>query len=275
VKKISQKAITAAVGDLCIKANLFLRRDVETALKKAARTETLPRARRILLQLLENAAAARRDRVAICQDTGLPVVFVDIGRGVDVTDVDMVGAIDRGVADGYRRGYLRSSIVLNPLRRHAGSGFAPAVIHFNFTTRQGLKLTVLPKGFGCENKTQLKMFLPTATVGRIASFVVQAVRDAGPDACPPYVVGVGVGGSSDYACQLAKEALLRPVGKLSRAPEAAQLEKDILKACNATGIGPMGLGGRTTVLGVSVLIAGLPVCVNISCHALRSASACL
>jgi fumarate hydratase subunit alpha len=277
MKTLTEKAIAAAVSDLCVKANCFLRADVRAALVKAAAAETNPRARRILDRLLENADAARCDRVAICQDTGLPVIFVSIGRGVDVMDLDLERAINRGVSDGYRKGFLRDSVVLDPLDRRGASTSVPGVVHFSFNRHPGLRITVLPKGFGCENKTQLKMFLPTSSPEDIEAFIVGAVRDAGPDACPPYVVGVGIGGSSDVACRLAKEALLRPVGKPSRQERLVRMEKRLFKSCNATGIGPMGLGGKTTVLGVHILtnpthIAGLPVCVNISCHALRSAS---
>jgi fumarate hydratase subunit alpha len=265
---------------LCVKANCVLRPDVASALKKAAIAETNPRARRILNQLLENADAAKCDRVAICQDTGLPIVFVEIGRGMDVFGLNLERAINQGIADGYRKGFLRNSVILDPLDRRAGSTNAPGVIHFSFKSQPRLKITVMPKGFGCENKTQLKMFLPTSTPSSIEAFVVQSVRDAGPDACPPYVVGVGIGGSSDVACQLSKQALLRPVGTFGKQGRVAKMEKNVLKKCNATGIGPMGLGGKTTVLGVHILtnpthIAGLPVCVNISCHALRSATVIL
>lgn len=270
--------IAACVSKLCIEANIHLRRDVKTALERSVKAEQNPRAKKILRELLLNARIAREDKVALCQDTGLPIVFVDMGRKVDITGVDMTRAINRGIEEGYRKGSLRNSVILDPLARSAGPRFSPCVIHLRFVSQAGLKITVLPKGFGCENKTRLRMFNPTAPLEEIKDFIVYAVKEAGPDACPPYVVGVGIGASADYACQLAKEALLRPLGKKNRLKFVAGLETGLLQEMNRLNIGPMGLGGNTTVLGVHILtrpthIAGLPVCVNISCHALRSASA--
>lgn len=280
MKKISEKDITRAAARLCVEANIHLRSDVLAALKKALMLEKNIRAKKILGDLLENAAIADKERIALCQDTGMPVVFIEIGRDIDLCGCDMARAVNKGVEDGYKKGCLRDSIISDPLLRLKKSGYSPAVIHFDFTRQKGLKLTVLPKGFGCENKTVLKMFNPTVSAAEIKDFVVSAVKEAGPDACPPYIVGVGIGGTSDYACQLAKKALLRPIYKRSRLSHAARLENDILKEVNGLNIGPMGLGGRTTALAVNIdtyptHIAGLPVCVNISCHVLRSASAVL
>jgi fumarate hydratase subunit alpha len=276
MRKIKAKDIQACVCRLVLKANVQLRHDVRRAISAAAAKETSARGRRILGELLENAKVARQDNLALCQDTGLPVVFVEIGRDVDVSGVPVARAAQEGVAQGYREGSLRNSIVPDPLRR-GRPGFGPCIVHTSFVRSKGFKVTLLPKGFGCENKTQLKMMPPTADANDIEDFVVGAVRDAGPDACPPYIVGVGIGGSSDYACQLAKEALLRPMDKRSRIPHVARMEKNLMRRLNRLGIGPMGLGGKATVLGVNILtypthIAGLPVCVNISCHVLRSAS---
>ena len=280
MKRITEKMITACVSKLCRKANIHLRRDAETALKRSVKTERSPRAKKILKQLLENAKIAREDKVALCQDTGLPIVFVDIGKNVDITGIDMTHAINRGIEEGYRKGCLRNSVVCDPLVRSVSPRFSPSVIHVRFVRRNGLKITILPKGFGCENKTRLRMFNPTAPLEEIKDFIVYTIKEAGPDACPPYIVGVGIGGSADYACQLAKEALLRPLGKKNHLKFVAGLETGLLKEMNRLNIGPMGLGGNTTVLGVHILtspthIAGLPVCVNISCHVLRSASAVL
>ena len=280
MKRITEKMITTCVSKLCIEANIRLRRDVETALKKSVKTEQSSRAKKILNQLLENAKIAREDKVALCQDTGLPIVFVDVGKNVDITGIDMTHAINRGVEEGYRKGSLRNSVVLDPLARSGSPRFSPSVIHVRFVRQVGLKITLLPKGFGCENKTRLRMFNPTTPLEEIKNFIVYTVKEAGPDACPPYVVGVGIGGSADYACQLAKEALLRPLGKKNHLKFVAGLETDLVKEMNKLDIGPMGLGGKTTVLGVHILtspthIAGLPVCVNISCHVLRSASVVL
>ncbi len=278
--KVNEGDITRAVARLCVEANIHLRPDVLNALKKALALEKNIRAKKILSELLENAAIADKERVALCQDTGMPVVFIEIGRDVDLSGLDVVGAVNKGVREGYKKGSLRDSVVSDPLLRLKKSGYTPAVIHFDFTRGKGLKITVLPKGFGCENKTVLKMFNPTDSVECIKDFVVSVVRQAGPDACPPYVVGVGIGGTADCACQLSKKALLRPIHKQNPLSHAACLENDILKEVNALNIGPMGLGGRTTALAVNVEtypthIAGLPVCVNISCHVLRSASVIL
>jgi len=276
MRKISSQAIRECVSRLALEANVRLRGDVRRAISAAAAKETSTRGRRILRELLENARIARHDNLALCQDTGLPVVFVEIGPDVDVSGVPVAQAAQEGIAHGYREGFFRNSIVADPLRR-GKPGFGPCIVHTSFVRNKGFRVTLLPKGFGCENKTQLKMMPPTADAKDIEDFVVGAVKDAGPDACPPYIVGVGIGGSSDYACQLAKEALLRPIDKRSRVPHAARMEKDLIQRLNRLGIGPMGLGGKTTVLGVNILlypthIAGLPVCVNISCHVLRSAS---
>ncbi|MFB3919906.1 MAG: fumarate hydratase [Candidatus Velamenicoccus archaeovorus] len=276
MRKISSQAIRECVSRLVLEANVRLRGDVRRAISAAAARETSARGRRILQELLENAKVARHDNLALCQDTGLPVVFVEIGPDADVSGVNVTGAVQEGVARGYREGFFRDSIVADPLRR-GKPGFGPCIVHVSFVRSNGFKVTVLPKGFGCENKTQLKMMPPTADAKDIEDFIVEVVKDAGPDACPPYIVGVGIGGSSDYACQLAKEALLRPIDKRSRIPHVARMEKELIQRLNRLGIGPMGLGGKTTVLGVNILlypthIAGLPVCVNISCHVLRSAS---
>lgn len=275
--RISEKSVREAVARLCIEANIDLRPDVLAALKKALLLEKNQMAKKILGELLENAAVARDTRVALCQDTGMAVVFVEIGQDVDLSGCDITRAVNKGVEDGYRRGSLRDSIVSDPLLRLKKSGFSPAIIHFDFTRQKGLKLTVLPKGFGCENKTALKMFNPTASLEKIEDFVLSVVKEAGPDACPPYVLGVGIGGTSDYACQLSKKALLRPIHKRNRLLHLARMEEAILKKVNGLNIGPMGLGGKTTALAVNIdtyptHIAGLPVAVNVSCHVLRSAS---
>ncbi|MBI5872962.1 MAG: fumarate hydratase [Candidatus Omnitrophica bacterium] len=277
MRKITEKIISGKVAQLCIDANLYLRKDVEAALDQALKKESNSRARQILKQLIENAELAGTDKVALCQDTGMPVVFVDIGRNINIAGVDLTAAINKGVEEGYRKGYLRNSIVTEPLTRLGTSKFSPCVIHFSFGKHNGLRLTVLPKGFGCENKTQLKMFNPTASEGEVKDFIISAVEQAGPDACPPYILGIGIGGTADYACQLSKVALLRPIDKPNPNRSVGKLEKELFKKLNLLDIGPMGLGGDTTVLGVNIKtfathIAGLPVCVNISCHVLRSAS---
>ena len=277
MKTIHAYTITRVVSDLCIKANQVLRNDVLQALTLAVRRESNKKAKRLLKAIVENAAIAKKERLAICQDTGLPTVFIELGQGVRIKG-DLTAALVKGVAQGYRRGFLRNSIVRDPLAR-TKPAYLPPVIHIDIVKGEKLTLTVLPKGFGCENKTQLKMFLPTARRGEIKKFIVDAVKAAGSDACPPYVVGVGIGGTADYACLLAKKALL--AGNTQYAiRNTKKLEKELLRAINNLRIGPMGLGGKTTALAVNILtypthIAGLPVAVNISCHALRSATAVL
>ncbi|HTY44576.1 MAG TPA: fumarate hydratase [Patescibacteria group bacterium] len=268
MRVIASSAIRDTVAVLCIQANLFLRKDVLGALKSAAKKETDGCARQLLRAIIDNAAAARKEKLAICQDTGLPCIFLQIGQDVHVVG-DLHAAINQGVKIGYRQGSLRNSIVADPLGRGKPS-YTPAVIHTEIVTGKQVRITVLPKGFGCENKSALEMFKPTAPLSQIKEFVLDTVKAAGPDACPPYVVGVGIGGSAEYASLLAKKALLKPLGGPKQ-----KLEQELLKAINKLGIGPMGLGGKTTALGVSVRthpthIAGLPVAVNISCHALRS-----
>jgi fumarate hydratase subunit alpha len=277
---MASRIITAAkirdtVERLCIDSNLALRRDVLAALKKAYAAEPNKRARGILFAIIKNAALAKKKKLAICQDTGLVTVFVQLGEDVRIRG-SLKEAINKGVELGYRRGFLRNSVIKDPLLR-GSPHYQPALIHIDMVKGKGLKLTVMPKGFGCENKTQLKMFNPTATIKEIKSFIVTAVKEAGPDACPPYILGVGIGGTADYAVLLAKKALIRNINKPNKKQHISRLEKDLLKEVNRLNIGPMGLGGEATVLAVNIEsfpthIAGLPVAVNISCHALRSAT---
>lgn len=273
MRTITAQVITRTIKELCLKANLELRHDVLAILKKSCSRERNPRARDILRAILENARIARKDKIAICQDTGFPIVFIELGTDVRIKG-DLVRAVNRGIEKGYKSGAFRNSIVRSPLAR-GRSGNIPAIIHTDLLKGSRLKISVLPKGFGCENKSQLKMFNPTASWSEISGFVVQAVKTAGPDGCPPYVVGVGIGGTADYACLMAKKALLRGIDTKN-----SRLEELLLKEINKLHIGPMGLGGKVTALGVRIEeypthIAGLPVAVNISCHATRSASAIL
>jgi len=287
--KVSQ--ISKTIAELCIEANLKLRKDVLTALKRSLKQETSPRAKNILKALIKNASLASREKIPLCQDTGLAVVFVDLGQDVHIIGGNLTKAINQAVALGYKKGYLRSSVIEDPLMRK-NSKNSPAVIHFNLVKGNKIRITVLPKGFGCENVGQVKMFHPTENIEKVKEFVINTVKMAGPNACPPFIVGVGIGGTQDYACLLAKKALLRkiitphfrvgnlyytrlPAGKAGKS--VVKLEKELLGDINRLGIGPMGLGGKTTALGVNILtypthIAGLPVAVNISCHSLRSAT---
>ena len=277
IRKVFAGDITRLVAQLAVRANINLRPDVYRALTLSLAKENNQRARGILKLLLENAAYARKFNLAICQDTGLPYVFVELGQKSLVCGGDFVKAINKGIARGYQRGFLRNSVISHPLVRNSRPGFSPAVIHIDSVPGERIKITVLPKGFGSENKGQVRMFRPTAAIGEIKQFVVQAVSEAGADACPPYVIGVGIGGGLDQAALLAKKALLYPLGRKNPDRILARLKKELLKEINLLGLGPMGLGGETTCLGVNILslpthIAGLPVAVNISCHALRSAS---
>ena len=270
MKEIKAEKITQAVIELVKRANFSLRKDVLFSLREAYRCERNKRAKTMLKAILDNAAYAHKENLAICQDTGMPVVFVRIGQNLKIFG-NLKAAINKGIAAGYKKYFLRKSIVLNPLVR-GESGFSPCVVHMDIVSGNKIKLTLLPKGFGCENKSQLKMFKPTSSLDEIKKFIVDAVKSAGADACPPYVIGIGIGGTADYASILAKQALL-----IKLSAKHSKLEKDLLKQINKTGIGPMGLGGQTTALALNILtypthIAGLPVAVNISCHALRSAS---
>jgi len=274
MRVINAQQITETVADLCGKANLVLRRDVLLALKRAYAREKKTQAKDILGAIIKNASVAQKEKLALCQDTGMPVVFLSLGQDVHIKGA-LRPALQKGIALGYKNNFLRDSIVPDPLSRGL-SRSTPAIIHTDIVKGDTLKITVLPKGFGCENKSALKMFIPTARIDEIKQFVVDTVKDAGPDACPPYVIGVGIGGTADYASLLAKKALLSKVG--GQNSKAQLMEKDLLKRINALNIGPMGLGGETTALAVAILtypthIAGLPVAVNISCHALRSATA--
>ncbi|HTZ11096.1 MAG TPA: fumarate hydratase [Candidatus Margulisiibacteriota bacterium] len=273
MKKITSEKIRKVISSLCAQANFSLRRDLLAALKAARAKEPNKRNKRMIGAIIENAAVAKKDKLAICQDTGLPIVFLEVGQGVQITG-DLNAAVNKGVEEGYRKAYLRNSVIRDPLLR-GSPGYQPAVMHIDMVRGSRLKITLLPKGFGCENKSALKMFRPTAGVDEIKEFIIETVKNAGPDACPPYIVGVGIGGSADYASLLAKKALLRRI-KIS--PKG--LERELLHKINKLHIGTMGLGGRVTALGVHIEthpthIAGLPVAVNISCHALRSATAVL
>ncbi|MDO9573097.1 MAG: fumarate hydratase [Candidatus Omnitrophota bacterium] len=273
MRKINAVKIKDAITQLCFEANFFLRQDVLIALQYAFKTESKRGAKKILKAILDNAAYAKKEKLAICQDTGMGLVFVEIGQEVNIAG-DLKAAINKGVEEGYKKYFLRNSIIRDPLSRGKAL-FSPCIIHTDIVKGDKIKLTYLAKGFGCENKSQLKMFKPTAKIEEIKKFVVETVCNAGPDACPPYIVGVGIGATADYSGVLAKKALLRKISSKS-----SKLEQDLLKQINKSKIGPMGLGGVNTALAVHVQaypthIAGLPVSVNISCHALRSASVIL
>jgi len=275
MREISAGKIGETVTELCLKANFELRRDILKALKMALKKETDMRAKNILRVIVENARLAKAKRVAICQDTGLVSIYLEIGSDVLIKG-DLEEALHKGVEDAYKKGYLRKSVVEDSLTRKNTNTNTPCIINVNFVKGDRLKITVFPKGFGSENKSAIKMLNPTASEKEIIDFILDVVKNAGPDACPPLVLGVGIGGTFDYAAALSKKALLRPIGTKSAKKRFRVLEKDILKAVNSLGIGPMGLGGKTTALGVNIEefpthIAGLPAAVSVSCHATRSA----
>ena len=276
MRKISAEEAVAVVAELALKSNFILRKDVLSALNRAEKSEK-GFGKSALDVLISNARIARENSLAICQDTGMAVVFCEIGRELFIRG-DLEKAINKGIKTGYEKGYLRKSVVADPLTRKNTNTNTPCVIHYDFVKGDKLKITVLPKGFGSENASGLHMFKPTDGPRQIIDFCVDLVKKHGQDACPPLVLGVGIGGTADTAALLAKKALLRHIGKKNPKKHIAKLEHDILLAINKTGIGPAGLGGKATCLWVNVLtypthIAGLPVCVNIGCHAMRSASA--
>jgi len=278
MRKVSAGKIQAVVSRLAIEANISLRKDVLRALKMAYSKEKAPRAKKILKALIENAAIASSERIPICQDTGMATVFLEVGQNVLITGGDLSKTINSGIAGGYKKGFLRKSVVIDPLLRVNTKDNTPAVIHTKIVPGGKIKITVAPKGFGSENKSLTNMFKPTDGADKIERFILEAVKKAGPDACPPYIIGVGIGGTLDKACILAKEALLRRIDKRNPRRHIAIMEKGLLKKINRLNIGPMGLGGKATCLGLNIEvypthIAGLPVCVGISCHATRSATA--
>lgn len=277
MRELSAGAVTEAVARLCIRANTHLTEDVTEAIAAARRAEDWPAAREILDRILENDAIG--DGTPICQDTGMACVFLEVGQDVHITG-DLRAAVDEGVRRGYADGYLRKSVVADPLDRVNTGDNTPAMLHVELVPGERVKITVAPKGFGSENMTRLKMFTPAAGRQEILDFIVESVSLAGSNPCPPVVVGVGLGGTSDRAALLAKRALLRSVDTRSADPFYAEMEAEALERINALGIGPQGLGGRTTALSVAILpapthIAGLPCCVNLGCHVTRHASVTL
>lgn len=276
MRTIHTDEITEAVVELCKSANYFLNDDILEGLKTALQTEQSETGRDILEKLIENADIAREKEVAICQDTGMAVVFVDIGQEVHITGGSITDSINEGVRRGYEKGYLRKSVVRDPIDRVNTKDNTPAVIHYNIVEGDKLKITVAPKGFGSENMSALKMLKPAEGIEGVKRFVIDTVDNAGPNPCPPIIVGVGIGGTMEKAAFLAKKALLRPIDQRSDVEYVRELENQLLTEINKLGIGPSGLGGRTTALAVNVEvypthIAGLPVAVNINCHATRHA----
>jgi fumarate hydratase subunit alpha len=286
VRTIEFEQIVKTVESLCIAACHELPQDVLQALERAAERESDPRAARVLGQLIENARLAGQDRIPLCQDTGLTVVFVEQGAEVAILPAGpgrqtLIEAINEGVRAGYETGYLRKSIVSDPLNQRTNTGTnTPAIVHLAIVPGDKLKLTVMAKGGGCENKSQFRMFRPTADRQQVMDWVVSVVKEAGADACPPFVVGVGIGGNFETSCLLSKRALVRGLDEPHTDPFYAQMEQALLERINALGLGPQGLGGDTTALAVLIEtaachIASLPVAVNIECHSHRHRTAIL
>ncbi|MBQ2775092.1 MAG: fumarate hydratase [Clostridia bacterium] len=274
MRNIDVSEISAVIRDACIRANKILPEDLAVLIADSAKNEVEELPKDIMCRLCENLRAAEEMDIPICQDTGMAVVFAKIGQDVHFTGGSFVEAVNRGVADGYKEGYLRKSIVADPLRRVNTEDNTPAVIHTELVEGDKVELTVAPKGFGSENMSKLKMFNPSASREDIIEYIVDVVRLAGSNACPPMVIGVGIGGDFEECALLAKKALCRPVSVKNLDTYYADIEKEILKQANELDIGPQGFGGKTTLLSVAVEfmpthIAGLPVAVNIGCHVTR------
>lgn len=279
MKIISAAQITQAVAELCIRANRELPPDIERAMRLAEKNEPWPIGADTMSVLCRNIDAARENCLPICQDTGCACVFAELGQDVHI-EGDFEAAVNAGVSRGYTEGYLRKSMVRDPLRRGNTGDNTPAAITLRLVPGDSLKLTVAPKGFGSENMSRLAMLKPADGVEGVKRFVLETVKLAGPNPCPPIVLGVGIGGTFDKVAFLAKHALLRPIDEPNPDPFYAALEKELLEEVNALGIGPQGFGGKTTALGLNIEtmpthVAGLPVAVNVSCHVTRRASAVL
>ena len=279
MRSITAQQISDTVAELCIRANKELPEDIVRAMGAAAAEEPWPLAKSTLGVLCENIDAAAARALPVCQDTGLACVFAELGQDVHI-EGDFTRAVNEGVRRGYAEGYLRKSVVCDPLRRVNTGDNSPAAITVELVPGDALKLTVIPKGFGSENMSRLAMLKPADGVEGVKRFVVETVQAAGSNPCPPIVVGVGIGGTFDKAAALAKHALLRPIDQPNADPYYGALEKELLEEINALGTGPQGFGGRTTALGLNIEtmpthVAGLPVAVNISCHVTRRASAVL
>ena len=278
MREIEVSRLTEVIEKLCIEANEHLPEDVKDAIKTCRACEDGEIAKGVLDNIIENFDIADSENVPICQDTGMACVFLEIGQDVHFTGGDLNDAINEGVRRGYDKGYLRKSVVKDPVRRGNTGDNTPAMIYTEIVPGDQVKVTVGPKGFGSENMSQIRMFKPSAGLQGIKDFILEVVETAGPNPCPPMVVGVGIGGTFDKCALLAKKALMRPLNTENPDPYYADLEKEMLEKINKLGIGPQGFGGKTTALGLAIEaapthVAGLPVAVNVSCHATRRASA--
>ena len=274
MKTVNVNEIIKTVKELSIEANYYLPNDVKEAIEEAEKNEKWPIANNILNKILENSQIAAAEKMPICQDTGMACVFVDIGQDVHITGGSLEEAINEGVRQGYAEGFLRKSVVKDPIHRVNTNDNTPALIYYNMVPGDKVKITVAPKGFGSENMSRIAMLKPSDGLEGVKNFVLETVRMAGPNPCPPIVIGVGIGGSFDKAAYLAKKALIRPVNENNTDEFYSNLEKELLEEVNKIGIGPQGFGGKTTALALNIEtypthIAGLPVAVNINCHATR------
>lgn len=274
MREICTEQITKTIERLCVEANEHLPLDVRTAIQKFRKEEDWEIAGGILDKIIENFEIADREGVPICQDTGMACVFLEIGQDVHIVGGDLSEAIHEGVRRGYEKGYLRKSVVKDPIRRENTKDNTPAMIYTEIVPGEQIRITVAPKGFGSENMSAVRMLKPSAGLEGVKQFILETVETAGPNPCPPVVVGVGIGGTFDKAAYLAKKALLRPLDLSNPDPFYGELEKEMLKRINELGIGPQGFGGKTTAIGVNIEtmpthIAGLPCAVNINCHVTR------
>lgn len=274
IRTVHVEEITKNIKEMCIEANHYLSEDMDAAMKQAVETEKAPLGKQILTQLQENLQIAAKDMIPICQDTGMAVIFLEVGQDVHFEGMAVEDAVNEGVRQGYTEGYLRKSVVGDPIIRENTKDNTPAVIHYSIVPGDKVIITMAPKGFGSENMSRVFMLKPADGIEGVKNAILTAVKDAGPNACPPMVVGVGIGGTFEKCAILAKKALTRPVGEHSTIPYVKELEEEMLEKINRLGIGPGGLGGTTTALAVNVNtyathIAGLPVAVNICCHVNR------
>ncbi len=274
MREIEAKQITEVVARLCVKANEYLPEDVKCAIKKCREKEDWDTAKGVLDQIIENFEIAEENQVPICQDTGMACVFLEIGQDVHIVGGDLQEAVNEGVRQGYKEGYLRKSVVADPIRRGNTGDNTPAMIYTEIVPGENIKITLGPKGFGSENMSAIRMLKPSAGLQGIKDFIIDTVETAGPNPCPPMVVGVGIGGTFDKAALLAKKALMRPLDSSNPDPYYADLEEELLEKINELGIGPQGFGGRTTAIGLNIEtmpthIAGMPCAVNINCHVTR------
>ena len=276
MRRINVETITQNIKEMCIEANHFLSPDMKKVFDEAAATEESPLGRQILGQLEENLCIAGEEMIPICQDTGMAVVFIKVGQDVHLIGGSLTDAINEGVRQGYVDGYLRKSVVKDPIYRENTKDNTPAIIHYEIVEGEQVEITVAPKGFGSENMSRVFMLKPADGIEGVKEKILEAVRDAGPNACPPMVVGVGIGGTFEKCALMAKHALTRDLSETSPVPYVRELEKEMLEKINNLGIGPGGLGGRVTAMAVNIEtypthIAGLPVAVNICCHVNRHA----